>query len=68
MKQFKILLSVLLLIAIAAIETKENIFDWFNRQNLVFRAIVLYAIIFAVFLLGIYGTGYDTSNFMYQQF
>ncbi len=63
-----VLVGVLLLIAIAAIETKENIFDWFNRQNLVFRAIVLYAIIFAVFLLGIYGTGYDTSNFMYQQF
>ena len=60
--------GVLLMIAIAAIETKENIFEWFNRQNVIFRAIVLYGIIFAVFLLGIYGTGYDTSNFMYQQF
>ena len=60
--------GVLLLIAIAAIETKENIFDWFNRQNVVFRAVILYGIIFAIFLLGIYGTGYDASNFMYQQY
>lgn len=63
-----VVVGVLLLIAIAAIETKENIFDWFNRQNLVFRMIVIYGMIFAVFLLGIYGTGYDVSNFMYQQF
>lgn len=63
-----IIIGVMLLIAIAAIETRENIFHWFNRQNKLFCAIVLYCIIFAVFLLGIYGTGYDTSTFMYQQF
>lgn len=60
--------GVVLLIAIAAIETKENIFQWLNRQNRLFCAVVLYGIIFAVFLLGIYGTSYDASNFMYQQF
>lgn len=60
--------GVALLTAIAAIETKENIFHWFNRQNKLFCAVVLYVVIYAFFLLGIYGTGYDTSTFMYQQF
>lgn len=60
--------GVALLAAIAAIETRENIFSWFNRQNKLFCAAVLYCIIFAFFLLGIYGTQYDASTFMYQQF
>lgn len=63
-----LLMGVIVLIAIAAIEVKENIFSWLNRQNKIFCAIVLYIFMFAVLLLGIYGTTYDSSNFMYQQF
>ncbi len=63
-----IAIGVLILVAIGVIEAKENIFSWFNRQNKIFCAIVIWAMFFAVFLLGVYGSGYDTSNFMYQQF
>ncbi len=63
-----ILFGVLLLIRIAVIETKENIFDWFNRQNYLFCAVVLYVLIFSVFLLGIYGEAYSTAGFMYRQY
>ena len=60
--------GVILLIAIAVIEQKQELFTWFNSQNRLFCAVVLYVIFFAVFLLGIYGSGYDASSFMYQQF
>ncbi len=61
-------MGVVVLITIAAIEVREDVFTWLNKQNRIFCAIVLYAFMFAVLLLGIYGTHYDTSNFMYQQF
>ena len=68
-KNFWILAAgILLLIATAVIETRENLFVWFRRQNKFVCAIILYIMFFTVFLLGIYGTAYDTSSFIYQQF
>lgn len=63
-----IFVGILLVIAIAVIERKENIFVWFNRQNKIICAAILYILFFSVFFLGIYGSDFDTSNFMYQQF
>lgn len=39
-----------------------------SEQNLPFRWIVYYTIIFAIIVLGIYGPGYVASNFIYGQF
>lgn len=38
------------------------------RQNIWFRCLVYYGLIFAVLILGIYGPGYDASAFIYFQF
>jgi len=39
-----------------------------KEQNLVFRWIVLYGLIFAVLIFGKYGPAYDASAFIYEQF
>ena len=38
------------------------------RQNIWFRWLVYYGLIFAVLILGIYGPEYDASTFIYFQF
>lgn len=38
------------------------------RQNIWFRWLVYYGLIFAVLIFGIYGPGYDASTFIYFQF
>ena len=37
-------------------------------QNLVFRWILYYGLLFAVILFGFYGPGYDAGEFIYQNF
>lgn len=54
--------------AIALIERKEDIFTWFNRQNKIFCAIILYGLIFSVLLFGVFGARFNAEIFMYQQF
>lgn len=38
------------------------------EQGIVFRWIVYYAALFAVIIFGVYGSGYDSASFIYQQF
>ena len=63
-----IITGVLILVAIGIVEVKEDLYIWFNKQNVVFRFLVVYLLLFSVLLFGIYGNKYDISNFMYQQF
>ena len=39
-----------------------------NRQNLIIRLIAYTGLVWTVILFGIYGTGYDTGQFIYFQF
>ena len=60
--------GVIILIAIAVLERKTDLFTWFNKKNRIFCAIVLYIILFSVFILGIYGSQFSLNGFMYQAF
>ena len=62
-----LVLGVVVLVAIAVIEQKENIFTWLNKKNKLVCAAILYIFIFVVFLFGIYGSS-DAGSFMYQQY
>lgn len=46
------------------IQIRESI----ARKNIVFRWAVYYAAIFSIIIFGMYGPGYDASNFVYMQF
>lgn len=38
------------------------------EQNIIFRWILIFGLIFAILIFGIYGPGYDASSFIYEQF
>ena len=40
----------------------------FQKQNLIFRWVVLLVALFSIIIFGIYGPGYDASSFIYKQF
>ena len=46
------------------IKLREKLFE----QNLVFKWGLLYTIILAILVFGIYGVGYDVQSFIYGQF
>ena len=41
---------------------------WFLRQGLWLRWVILYIAIFGILIFGVYGPGYDASQFIYTQF
>ncbi len=49
-------------------ESGESVFLLVNRQKLWFRWILYLGLIWCIILFGIYGVGYDSSQFIYFQF
>lgn len=47
---------------------RKDVLGWLWNQRTLFKWIILYAIIFAIMILGIYGPGYDSTQFIYYQF
>ena len=45
-----------------------NVIDWLCRQGIWFRWLVYFAFIFGVLICGVYGPGYDATQFIYFQF
>lgn len=68
-KDFLVLVVAILVLAVVdALKGKVHFRDWLLRQNLVFRFVAYYAIIFTVVIFGIYGPGFDAASFIYFQF
>lgn len=63
-----LLVCTAVLIIVSLIQEKIRLREAVARQPLVFRWCVYFAGIFAVILFGIYGPGYDASQFIYGQF
>lgn len=61
--------SIVILITVdAAHEKGISIMKWVNGQETWFRVIVWLALVWTIIMLGIYGSEYDTSQFIYFQF
>lgn len=62
------MICILILWCVSMLQEKGSVRQMFNKQNLVFRFVVLYVAIFSVMIFGLYGPGYDASAFIYEQF
>lgn len=63
-----LLLSLILLWVISLMQQKGSVREWLEKQNIVFRWGLLYALLFWVILMGNYGPGYSAAEFIYQGF
>ena len=62
-------ISILLIFFVDRVhEQKQSIREKLMGQNIIFRWTFIYALIFALIIFGIYGSGYDASQFIYFQF
>ena len=59
---------VILLIADICKYKKIDVIDWICRQGIWLRWLIYYAAVFGVLIFGVYGPGYDASQFIYFQF
>ena len=69
-KDFIILIIGLIGIFVVGLlqEKGYSIREKIEKQNLVFRWMLYYTIIFAIIIFGVYGPGYAASDFIYGQF
>ncbi len=68
-KDFRLtLFCLLILLFVSVLQEKESIRERLAKQNLVFRWIVLFVLIFSIVLFGMYGPGYDAQSFIYEGF
>lgn len=65
---FVLIMAVILLAIVDAVKRKTNIRTWILSQNMFFRYLLYYGIIFSVLIFGIYGPEFDASTFIYFQF
>ncbi len=69
-KNFGLLMFCLLILLIVSILQQKygSLRDLIAKQNIVFRWVLWYALIFGVLIFGMYGPGYNPADFIYQGF
>lgn len=60
--------SLLVLLIISALQEQGSVREQIARQNLPFRWIIWYGLIFGILIFGMYGPGYNAADFIYQGF
>lgn len=63
-----LLVSISILIGSCIVKRKGSIRDWLGQKSPIVRYLAYYIFIIAIILLGAYGVGYDSSQFIYNQF
>ncbi len=66
---FRILfIAIIVLFIIDYLKQKCDVIEEIFKQNIIFRYIVIYILIFSVIIFGMYGPGFDATTFIYRQF
>ncbi len=47
---------------------KGSFYPWLQKQNILFRNMVFFLLVFAILLFGLYGDSYNSSSFIYANF
>lgn len=63
-----LVISLLLIWKISLWQEKESVREAVAGYNIVFRWLLYLGAVFAVLIFGMYGPGFDASNFVYMQF
>ena len=63
-----VLAGVLLMFAVSMIQRRTSVREYVAEKPYPVRFLVFAGLFFAVLLFGTYGIGYDTSQFIYNQF
>ncbi|MPW26756.1 MBOAT family protein [Alkalibaculum sp. M08DMB] len=63
-----LLMGLVLLLTVSLIQRNGSVRSQLEIQPLVLRYAIYYSLIIAVIILGAYGVGYDSSQFIYNQF
>lgn len=64
-----LMIALMIVFAVDVLKYRKfNIQGWIEQQHVVFRWVLYYAVLFAIILFGIYGSGYSASAFVYFQF
>lgn len=60
--------SMIVLLVVDILQEKMPLRETLGQKNIFLRWVLIFGCLFAVLLFGIYGPGYDASNFIYEQF
>ncbi len=60
--------SLFVLLIVSLLQEKDSVRKQIARQNLPFRWIIWYGLIFGILIFGMYGPGYNAADFIYQGF
>ncbi len=63
-----LVVALIVLFGIQLLARKGKIREKLFNQNIVFRWVVIYTLIFGVIIFGCYGAGYNPTAFIYRQF
>ncbi len=62
------IITIVILFVVDMLQEKMSLRQVFAQQNLIFRWLIIYLGIFSIIIFGIYGAGYNSSAFIYNQF
>ena len=69
MLDFRILIiSLIVLFVVDYLKTKFDVRKKLFEQNIVFRWIIIYSLLFSIIIFGCYGVGYNAADFIYRGF
>lgn len=63
-----VIIGLILVRRISILQEKESVREAIARRNIVLRWIIYYAVFFAILIFGMYGPGYNASDFIYGNF
>lgn len=63
-----VLVSLILLLLVSLLQKNGSVREMIGRKKIVIRWLIWYSLLFYVILLGYYGPGFSTAEFIYQGF
>lgn len=60
--------GVLLLVLVSLLQRKQPVREYLAKKPFMIQYLIVAGLFFSILLFGVYGVGYDSSGFIYNQF